>query len=224
MRLLLVEDDISLGETIRSNLESERFIVKLISDGKQALEEILVESYDLVILDIMLPGMNGLEILEKIRTENINTPILLLTARNQIEDRVTGLDSGADDYLSKPFAFAELLARVRALLRRGSANKSPVIRLKGLSVDTLSRELKVNDKPVVLTNKEFSILEFLLYNTDRIVSRLSIAEHVWDDNFDMMTNVVDVHIKNLRKKIELAGGSNVIETRRGLGYIIKSKR
>ncbi len=224
MRLLLVEDDKSLGETIRSNLESERFIVKLISDGLQALDEILVESYDLVILDIMLPGMNGLEILKKIRKENITTPILLLTARNQIEDRVTGLDSGADDYLSKPFAFAELLARIRALLRRGSANKSPVIRLKGLSVDTLAHELKVNDKPVVLTNKEFSILEFLLYNTDRIVSRLSIAEHVWDDNFDMMTNVVDVHIKNLRKKIELAGGANVIETRRGLGYIIKSKR
>lgn len=223
MRILLVEDDTILGKTIQENLAKQNFVVGWQTNGTIALEDLLVEDYDLVILDIMLPGTDGLTILRSLRSENISTPVLLLTARDQIEDRVAGLDAGADDYLPKPFAFAELLARIRALLRRNSGNKNPLIKTQNLVIDTVSRTLKINDHVVELTNKEFSILEFLLYNANRVVSRLSIAEHVWDDNFDMMTNVVDVHIKNLRKKIDAAGGKNIIETKRGLGYLIKKE-
>lgn len=223
MRILLIEDDRKLAENLKSTLQHEGYSTRVMTNGPRGEEEAYVEDYDLIILDIMLPGKDGLSVLRDLRAQKVDTPVLLLTARNRLEDKVAGLDSGADDYLSKPFATAELMARVRALLRRNSQVRQPLITLKGLTVDTLSHEVTVHGTPVSLTPKEYAILEFLLFNMNRVVSRLSIAEHVWDDNFDLMTNVVDVHIKNLRKKIEAPDGPPVIHTIRGIGYMIREK-
>lgn len=225
MRILVVEDEESLALRIKNVLESEKYHVDTAFDGRDGLEQAMIEEYDLLILDILLPGFSGLQILKEVRREGFETPVLLLTAKNRVEDKVTGLDAGADDYLTKPFALPELLARVRSLLRRTSEVKSSVILMGNLEVNTNSREVKINGKPVELTPKEYSILEFLLYNKNRVLSRLSIAEHVWGDNFDLftMTNFVDVHIKNLRKKIDQPRSNSLIETVRGVGYMIKDK-
>ena len=221
MNILLVEDDRKLAENLKFLLQQEGYSVTVESDGRRAEEAACVNEYDLIVLDIMLPGKDGLQVLQEIRREQIPTPVLLLTARNRLDDKIRGLDSGADDYLPKPFATAELLARIRALLRRNSPVKHPIISVGELTVNTLSHEVTVNGQPVSLTPKEYAILEFLLFNLNRVVSRLSIAEHVWDENFDLMTNVVDVHIKNLRKKIEKDASRPIIHTIRGIGYIIK---
>jgi DNA-binding response OmpR family regulator len=225
MRILVVEDEESLALRIKNVLESEKYHVDTAFDGRDGMEQAMIEEYDLLILDILLPGFSGLQILKEVRREGFETPVLLLTAKNRIEDKVTGLDAGADDYLTKPFALPELLARVRSLLRRTSEVKSSLISMANLEVNTNSHEVKINRKPVDLTTKEYSILEFLLYNKNRVLSRLSIAEHVWGDNFDLftMTNFVDVHIKNLRKKIDQPRSSSLIETVRGVGYIIRDK-
>ena len=225
MRILVVEDEESLALRIKNVLESEKYHVDTAFDGRDGLEQAMIEEYDLLILDILLPRFSGLQILKEVRREGFETPVLLLTAKNRVEDKVTGLDAGADDYLTKPFALPELLARVRSLLRRTSEVKSSVISVGNIEVNTNSHEVKINGKPVELTPKEYSILEFLLYNKNRVLSRLSIAEHVWGDNFDLftMTNFVDVHIKNLRKKIDQPRSNNVIETVRGVGYMIKDK-
>lgn len=225
MRILVVEDEESLALRIKNVLESEKYHVDTAFDGRDGLEQAMVEEYDLLILDILLPRFSGLQILKEVRREGFETPVLLLTAKNRVEDKVTGLDAGADDYLTKPFALPELLARVRSLLRRTSEVKSSVISVGNIEVDTNSHEVKINGKPVELTPKEYSILEFLLYNKNRVLSRLSIAEHVWGDNFDLftMTNFVDVHIKNLRKKIDQPRSNSLIGTVRGVGYMIKDK-
>jgi DNA-binding response OmpR family regulator len=225
MRILVVEDEESLALRIKNVLESEKYHVDTAFDGRDGLEQAMIEEYDLLILDILLPGFSGLQILKEVRREGFNTPVLLLTAKNRVEDKVIGLDTGADDYLTKPFALPELLARVRSLLRRTSEAKSSVISVGNLEVNINSHEVKINGKPVELTPKEYSILEFLLYNKNRVLSRLSIAEHVWGDNFDLftMTNFVDVHIKNLRKKIDQPRSSSLVETVRGVGYIIRDK-
>lgn len=225
MRILVVEDEESLALRIKNVLESEKYHVDTAFDGRDGLEQAMIEEYDLLILDILLPGFSGLQILKEVRREGFETPVLLLTAKNRVEDKVTGLDAGADDYLTKPFALPELLARVRSLLRRTSEVKSSVISMGNLEVNTNSHEVKINGKPVELTPKEYSILEFLLYNKNRVLSRLSIAEHVWGDNFDLftMTNFVDVHIKNLRKKIDQPRSNSLIETVRGVGYMMKDK-
>jgi DNA-binding response OmpR family regulator len=225
MRILIVEDEESLALRIKSVLESEKYTAETEFDGESGLEKALTEEYDLIILDILLPRLNGLEILKEIRREGSKIPVLLLTAKDGVEDKVHGLDSGADDYLSKPFAIPELLARVRSLLRRESDVKSAIIRLADIEIDTNTHQITRNKKPINLTAKEYAILEFLIYNKNRVLSRLSIAEHVWGDNFDMftMTNFVDVHIKNLRKKIEKSESENIIQTIRGVGYIIKDK-
>ncbi len=225
MRILVVEDEESLALRIKNVLESEKYHVDTAFDGRDGLEQAMIEEYDLLILDILLPRFSGLQILKEVRREGFETPVLLLTAKNRVEDKVTGLDAGADDYLTKPFALPELLARVRSLLRRTSEVKSSVISVGNIEVNTNSHEVKINGKPVELTPKEYSILEFLLYNKNRVLSRLSIAEHVWGDNFDLftMTNFVDVHIKNLRKKIDQPRSNSLIETVRGVGYMIKDK-
>jgi DNA-binding response OmpR family regulator len=225
MRILVVEDEESLALRIKNVLESEKYHVDIAFEGSDGLEQAMIEEYDLLILDILLPGLNGLQILKEVRREGFETPVLLLTAKNRVEDKVIGLDAGADDYLTKPFALPELLARVRSLLRRTSEVKSSVISVGNLEVNTNSHEVKISGKPVELTQKEYSILEFLLYNKNRVLSRLSIAEHVWGDNFDLftMTNFVDVHVKNLRKKIDQPRLNNLIETVRGVGYMIKDK-
>ncbi len=224
MNILLVEDDLRLARNLKSALNDAGYRVTVATDGFSGEEAAFVNDYDLIILDIMLPGKDGLSILQSLRAEHINTPVLILTARNRLEDKITGLDSGADDYLPKPFAIAELLARVRALLRRNSDVKHPVISVGELTVNTLTHEVRVRNQPIALTPKEYAILEFLLFNMNRVVSRIAIAEHVWDENFDLMTNLVDVHIKNLRKKILQYSQTPVIQTVRGVGYLIKNHR
>jgi len=221
MRILIVEDEEALAQHIQEILNKEHYKAEVAFDGNDGLEQALVESYDLYILDVMLPGIDGFRILKELRKENITTPVLMLTAKTQIEDRVTGLDLGADDYLTKPFAVPELLARVRSLLRRTSDTKTTILSVADLEIDTATHIVTKAGKEVNLTAKEYSILEFLLYNQNHVVSRMSIAEHVWGDNLDLftMTNFVDVHIKNLRKKI--GDDKDIVKTVRGVGYMLK---
>lgn len=225
MRILIVEDETDLAKNIQDVLLEENYQAETVQRGDDGFEQIMVEEYDLVILDIMLPGMDGIDVLKKIRAESNKTSVLLLTAKSEIEDRVNGLDAGADDYLTKPFAMSELLARVRSLLRRSSPVKSSKIELDNLVIDTSSREVWQEGHVISLTSKEYAILEFLLHNMNRVVSRLSIAEHVWGENLDLfsMTNFVDVHIKNLRKKIGDTKEKQIIKTVRGVGYILRDQ-
>ena len=225
MRILVVEDEESLALRIKNILESEKYKVDVAFDGQDGIELALTGEFDLLILDILLPRLDGISILKEFRRNGRTSPVLLLTSRNQVDDKVKGLDAGADDYLTKPFAIPELLARTRSLLRRKSEIKSSVIGVGNINVDTNSHEVSINSEKIVLTAKEYSLLEFLLYNKNRVLSRLSIAEHVWGDNFDLfnMTNFVDVHIKNLRKKIDTNPEKSIIQTVRGVGYIIKDE-
>lgn len=203
--------------------EREHYEVSIALDGSQGLDEALTESYDLVILDILLPGMNGVDVLKEIRQAGLLVPVLMLTAKDRVHDKVASLDAGADDYLTKPFAIPEVLARARSLLRRTSEGKSSVLKVADLEIDTTQRQVRRGGESVGLTPKEFAILEFLAYNKNRVISRLSIAEHVWGDNFDLgsMTNFVDVHVKNLRKKLLDDAEKKIIETVRGVGYMVK---
>jgi DNA-binding response OmpR family regulator len=223
MRILLVEDDSSLLEQLQKNLESQRYVVVTASDGEEALDKLFETPFDAVILDIMMPKLDGLAVLEQTRKAGITVPVLLLTAKGDVKDRVKGLDLGADDYLAKPFSLDELLARVRALLRRFGTQSGAVLEVLDLRLDTVSRKVSKEKKVVELTPREFSILEFLLYNKNRAVSRFSLAEHVWGDDFDpfSMSNFMDVHIKNLRRKIGDSGHGQIVQTIRGVGYIIK---
>jgi len=223
MRILIVEDDEKLAQHVRRHLESARYVVDVIHDGATAAEQAFVEEYDLIILDIMLPGRDGLSVLRELREEGVSTPVLLLTARGQLEDKVAGLDAGADDYLVKPFALAELLARVRALLRRAYPDRSPLLRAADLILNPATHEVSRAGQPIHLTPKEFALLEFFLRNKNRVLTRLSLAEHVWGDNFDVMTNFVDVHIKNLRRKIDRNFTPPLIHTVRGIGYILRDE-
>jgi DNA-binding response OmpR family regulator len=222
LRILLVDDEADLRDQLDRVLTGQRYIVDTAGDGEEALDRIFDQCYDLIILDIMLPKRDGLDVLKEMRRSGVGTPVLMLTARGEIDDKIRGLDQGADDYLAKPFSIAELLARVRALLRRASELSAPLLKAGDLQLNTISREVKSSAGFIQLTPKEFSILEFLLYNKDRAVSRFSLAEHVWGEDFDpfTMSNYIDVHVKNLRRKIGDLEGT-LISTIRGVGYIIK---
>jgi DNA-binding response OmpR family regulator len=226
MRILIVDDERALLEQLQQSLSRERYTVETSADGETALDRLFDTQFDLIILDIMLPGMDGLTVLESARKAGIRTPVLMLTAKGDIEARIKGLDLGADDYMSKPFSLDELLARIRALLRRSGSQVETVLKILDLQLDTVSREVTKGGQPVVLTPREFSILEFLLYNKNRAVSRFSLTEHVWGDDFDpfSMSNFMDVHIKNLRQKIGDTGRNSIIRTIRGIGYIIEDPR
>lgn len=221
MNILIVDDDPELLDQLSTSLKRKLYRIETAVDGEEALNKIFEVSYDLVLLDIMLPRRNGLSVLKEIRQAGINIPVLMLTARSDVEDRVKGLDYGADDYLSKPFSMAELLARIRAILRR-DGKRDPVLSAGPLKLNTSSREVTWNGNPLDLTAKEFSILEFLLYNKGSAVSRFNMAEHLWGNDFDpfSMSNFIDVHIKNLRKKLKLHGDTEIIRTIRGIGFII----
>jgi DNA-binding response OmpR family regulator len=223
MRILVVEDQEPLANRIKDTLANERYQVDLAFDGDAGLERALLEDYDLVVLDILLPGLDGIEVLKQLRESGTDVPVLMLTVKDQVQDKVAGLDAGADDYLTKPFATPELLARIRSLLRRKSDAKDSILTAGDLSLDTNLREVTRGKDAIELTPKEYSILQFLMYNKNRVLSRLAIAEHVWGDNFDLfsMTNFVDVHVKNLRKKINDDGPDRLIQTVRGVGYTIK---
>ncbi len=223
MNILIIDDELELLEQLSKLLMNERYAVSTACDGREGLDKLWNNCYDLVLLDIMLPHTNGLEILKEIRDAKLDIPVLMLTAKGDIDDKVTGLNLGADDYLAKPFSVAELLARIRALLRRKSAIH-PVIEAGHIRLDTISREVSGNGELIPLTSKEFAILEFLLHNRGRAVSRFTLAEHVWGDEFDpfSMSNFIDVHIKNLRRKLSREQHPQLITTVRGFGYRITS--
>jgi DNA-binding response OmpR family regulator len=224
MRILIVDDDCALVEQLQKSLENQRYIVESAMDGEEALDKVFETPYDLIILDIMMPKMDGLTVLEQLRKAGgIDTAVLVLSAKGDVIDKVKALDLGADDYLAKPFSLNELLARVRALFRRSGNHSQPVLQAFDLQLDTVSREVTKGGKPVDLTSREFTILEFLLYNKNRAVSRFNLAEHVWGDNYDpfSMSNFIDVHIKNLRHKLGDCHQDRIIRTIRGVGYIIK---
>ena len=221
MRLLLVEDEKKVASFIKKGLEEEGYAVDWASDGEAGCVMGLDGVYDLVILDVNLPHKDGLAVLRELRDKDITIPILLLTVRATIEDKVIGLDTGADDYLPKPFAFQELLARIRALLRRRIEVGAPILTLANLSLDPAKRLVARNDKKIDLTSKEFALLEYLLRNKERVVTRTMISEHVWDQSFDTETNVIDVYVNYLRKKIDVDQEVKLIHTVRGVGYILK---
>ena len=221
MRILVVEDEVNLNDIIVKKLKLEHYGVDSCFDGEEALDYIFSVEYDVILLDIMLPKLNGFEVLKKIRSRNIKTPVLLLTARDGIEDRVQGLDFGADDYLIKPFAFDELLARIRVLLRRNTNNASNVFTIANLSVNCDSHEVYRDKIPIKLSTREFTILEYMIRNKEKVLPREKIEQHIWDYNYEGGTNVVDVYIRYLRKKIDDNFSPKLIHTIRGIGYILK---
>src|SRR5574337_1549858 len=222
MRILLVEDDRKVASFIRKGLEEEGYAVDLAPDGEMGLAMGLDRLHDVIVLDVMLPGKPGFQVVRELRQAKVATPVLLLTARDAVEDKVQGLDAGADDYLTKPFAFAELLARVRALLRRGTAGQAPVLQVADLVLDPATRTVRRGGEPIPLTNREFALLEYFLRNPGRVLARTTIAEHVWDYSFDPGTNVIDVYVNYLRKKIDVGREPKLIHTVRGVGYVLKS--
>lgn len=224
MRILIVEDEPELREQISKILVDQLYTVDTSSDGSKALERIFTDPYDLIILDVMLPRQDGFEVLRELRSEKITSPVLMLTARGEVENRIKGLDLGADDYLAKPFSIAELLARIRALLRRSAEITTSILQINDICVDTATRKASRGDMLLNLTPKEFSLFEFLLYNQNRAISRFSLAEHVWGDAFDpfTMSNNIDVHIKNLRRKIGDEKGM-LLQTVRGVGYMLTDR-
>ena len=223
MRVLLVEDEKKVASFIKKGLEEHGYAVDLASDGKTGLAMALDQIHDLLILDINLPEIDGLTVLGQIRGKKVVTPVLLLTVRATIEDKVIGLDTGADDYLSKPFSFEELLARVRALLRRHSESKSPVLSLADLSLDPASRQVFRGGNRIELTSKEFAILEYFLRNVGRVLTRSMIINHAWDYDYEAETNVVDVYIAYLRKKIDAPYHPKLLHTIRGTGYVMREE-
>ena len=221
MRILIVEDDKKVAGFIKKGLEEETYAVDVSYDGEDGLHLGSEGQYDLIILDIMLPKIDGLEILSQLRDQGRDTPILLLTAKDAVDDRVTGLNKGADDYLTKPFAFSELLARVRVLLRRGKAEVKTTLQISDLTLDLVSHNVNRGGDEIELTGKEYSLLEYFMRNQEKVLTRTMIAEHVWDYNFDTFTNVIDVYINHLRKKIDRGRESKLLHTLRGVGYVMK---
>lgn len=222
MRILIVEDERKVAGFIKNGFEQEGYAVDSAADGLEGQHYAETNEYDAIILDIMLPKKSGLDVLKELKEGKVKAPILLLTARDSVEDRVKGLNLGADDYLTKPFAFEELLARLRALMRRG-AHAVAELKFSDLSLDPSTRKAKRGDTEVALTLKEYSLLEYLLRNPDRVLSRTVISEHVWDQSFDSETNVVDVYINHLRSKLDNDPTRRLIHTVRGVGYVLKEE-
>jgi DNA-binding response OmpR family regulator len=224
MRILIVEDEQKVSALVKRGLTAERYAVDVAADGLEGFELAEAYPYDLIILDLMLPRLTGGEVLQRIRRKNSHVPVLVLTARDSIDDKVTLFELGADDYLTKPFAFAELLVRVKALLRRGPVNRSSTLRIGDLELDRLTQQVRRGGRRVELTAKEYSLLEYLMQNEDRVLSRNMIIEHVWDQSFDGVTNIVDVYVKHLRNKVDDGNPLKMIRTVRGTGYTIRPGR
>jgi DNA-binding response OmpR family regulator len=221
MKVLVVEDDRKVAGFIEQGLREEGYVVDIAADGEEATMLAHVYAYDVILLDIVLPKKNGFQVATELRREGRNTPILMLTSRDAVEDIVRGLDAGADDYLSKPFRFDELLARIRALVRRGGADRMETLRYGPLAMDRLRHVATANDKPLDLTPKEFQLLEYFLMHPEEVVRRTTLLEKVWDMHFDPESNVVDVHVGNLRRKLKSACGDQLVDTVRGVGFALR---
>ena len=222
MRILVIEDETKVGCFIKRALEEESYAVDLCEDGAKGLEMALTTNYDSIIVDLMLPSLSGLDIVKGIRRERIQTPILILTAQSQVDQRVKGLDAGADDYLTKPFAIDELLARVRALLRRGATDSPGILQIDDLVLNPATREVTRGGQRIELTLKEYALLEYLMRHTGRVLTRPMISEHVWNQDFDTFTNVIDVYVNYLRNKVDRGRTKKLIHTIRGSGYMLKA--
>ncbi len=222
MRILLVEDDPGVRRFVVKGLREQAYAVDAAVTGEEALYQADINEYDLIILDVMIPATDGFEVCRKLRKAGRRMPILMLTARDAVEDRVSGLDSGADDYLTKPFEFRELLARLRALLRRSTELHPPRLSVGDLVLDTAAQSAALGGHAISLTHKEYALLEYLVRNAGRVVSRADIAEHVWDETFDPFSNLIEVYINRLRRKIDPDGNAGLLQTRRGAGYILQS--
>jgi DNA-binding response OmpR family regulator len=223
MRILLIEDETKVSNFVTRGLSAERYAVDTAPDGSSGITFSQSYHYDLIILDLMLPKVSGGEVLKLIRRKDTNVPVLVLTARDSIQDKVDIFEAGADDYLTKPFAFAELLVRVKALLRRGPVNRASSIHIVDLELDRLSQHVKRAGKRIDLTSKEYALLEYLMSNSGRALSRTMIIEHVWDQSFDGVTNIVDVYVRHLRSKIDDGHSRKLIRTIRGVGYAIEEE-
>jgi len=221
MRILVVEDELKIAQFIKRGLKEEGYAADIASDGEQGDFFLSSNDYDLIILDLMLPKIDGLTLCRKLRKEGKHTPIIMLTAKDTVKDKVKGLDSGADDYLSKPFAFEELLARIRVLLRKKDSQVVTQLKVNDLNMDLLTQKVTRAGRAIELTVKEYALLEYLMRNAGNIITRTMISEHVWDINFDTMTNVIDVYINYLRNKIDSGFEDKMIHTVRGKGYLLK---
>jgi len=223
MRILVVEDEKKVATFIKRGLEEEQYEVRTASDGEEGFKLALEKTFDLIVLDWMLPKMNGLDMLKDLRGEKIMTPVLMLTAKDSVEDIVVGLDSGSDDYLTKPFAFSELLARVRALVRRSESDRGAEIVFADVRLDPVTHKVWRGGKEIDLTAKEYGMLEYFMRNPNQVLTRTMIAEHVWDYTFDSFTNIIDVYVNYLRKKVDREGDMKLIHTVRGVGYVFKDE-
>lgn len=221
MRLLLVEDEARMARFIARGLREQAYAVDVVTNGEDALYQAAINTYDAIILDVMIPKKDGFTVCRELRAEGVRVPVLMLTARDAVEDRIEGLDTGADDYLTKPFEFGELLARLRALLRRGSELRSTVIEVADLLIDTRGQQARRRGQLLNLTTKEYALLEYLARNAGRVVGREEIAEHVWDESFDPFSNLIEVYINRLRRKVDGPFDVPLIHTRRGAGYIMQ---
>lgn len=223
MRILLVEDEHDAARMLAKGLREQSYAVDTSETGPDGLEKAELNPYDLLILDVMLPGMDGMEMCRRLRRQGSRVPILLLTARGGVTDRISGLDCGADDYLTKPFDFGELLARIRALLRRGTELKDTVLTVGDLSVDTRTHAVTRGGTPITLTAKEYALLEYLVSRPGDVVTRADISEHVWEESYDAFSNLIEVYIQRLRRKLDAGGGAPMLHTRRGEGYVLNAE-
>jgi two-component system, OmpR family, copper resistance phosphate regulon response regulator CusR len=222
MRVLVIEDETKVGSFIKRALEEESYAVDLCEDGAQGLDLALSGSYDLIMIDLMLPSLPGLEVLARLRKEKVQTPVMILTAQSKVDQRVKGLDAGADDYLTKPFAIDELLARVRALLRRGPVESPGILQIDDLMLNPATREVTRGGQRIDLTVKEYALLEYFMRHAGRVLTRPMISDHVWNQDFDTFTNVIDVYVNYLRNKIDRGRARKLIHTIRGSGYMLKA--
>ncbi len=224
MKILVIEDEKKVANFLQKGLKEEQYVVDVAYDGLDGEHLATTNDYDLILLDIMLPGKDGIEILKTLRQRQINIPVIMLTAKEMVEDKLEGFNAGCDDYISKPFSFEELLVRIRAVLRRGSGALSNVLTFADLTLDLISHKVIRDGREIELTAKEYTLLEYLVRNPNRVLTRTMIAEHVWDYNYDSFTNVIDVYINYLRNKVDRGFASKLIHTVRGVGYVLKEEK